>query len=282
MVAVIEQLFALPLWQPDVLWWPIATGLVYLLLWIAGSHLARAVRRWQARQTSPGVIRLGRWHGWALLERAVGICFGVAWLFVLLTGGVYTPDDVGVSPVAWEQALPWAAAITLGGAAWLGLLWIIYGQRKRPDTSVRASIVFHPVELLLDSAQQETVSAILRASLIPWLGSYWGVWGAMIVKPLAARLNPRLRVRMRVAGQRELVYLDWALDWVGAALFLFGKSVWIALAGRALCGLLVLGALEISSRLQRQRASGSGEDHRQPDQRSEHGGSEDPDALQVA
>ena len=77
---------------------------------------------------------------------------------------------------------------------------------------MRASIVFHPVELVLDSTQQETLSAILRASLIPGWGPIKRV-GRGGYQTLAARLNPQLRARLRMAGQRE--WFTWIGRWIG-------------------------------------------------------------------
>lgn len=283
MVSVIEWLLALPLWQPDALWWPLVAGLSYALLWVALSYAMRGVGRWQSRQTAPNLVRLSRWPGWSLIGRGLGLALGLIWVFLMLTGGVFAPDDVGVSPVAWEVALPWAAAITVGAAAWLSALWLLYGQRARPAYQRRACYSGYPFAILLDTAAQETRSAIFRAALIPWLGPYWGIWGAVVGKALVSRLDPELRACLQAPDRRPAIYLSWALDWVSAALFLFGQSVWIALAGRALCHLLVIGALTSAANLRRHhKAPDLMNDQRQDDQRSEHGGGQDTDVLQVA
>jgi hypothetical protein len=287
--------------QDDVLR-SLLAGAVYMLLQALGSWIAWGLTRWLEGQHSPAAIRLRRWRGWPLVGQGLGLALALAFPFLLVLGGLFSADDVGIRPVDWSVSLPWVLAVGAGSALWLALLWGSYWWRQRGSASATAwrEASGHWANILPEALYHEAGAATFRAALIPLAGPYWGVWIAVLWKLLASRTSPRLtppdpvggytgvsgaspqlNAKLRPPGQRELVYLGWALDWVGAILYLLSKSVWAALFGRALgqASVLAVTRLILRGSYQETPLAASANDQGHDDQGHEHGRREEPKAL---
>jgi len=272
-------------------------GAVYTLLQALGSWISWGLARWLGRLHSPTAIRLRRWRGWPLAGQGLGLALALTFPFLLVLGGLFSADDVGIRPVDWSVSLPWVLAVGAGSALWLALLWGSYWWRQRDSASATAwrEASRHWANILPEALYHEAGAATFRAALIPLAGPYWGVWIAVLWKLLASRTSPRLNLpptrsggaspqrnaRLRHPGQRELVYLGWALDWVGAILYLLSKSVWAALFGRALgqASVLAVTRLILRGSYQEPPLAASANDQGHDDQGHEHGRREEPKAL---
>ena len=315
--------------QPDV-WHALLAGLGYAMLYALISQVAWHLARWLRAQLRPSAVRLQRWPGWLWVGSLGAILGTLAYGFVLAIRGVLATGDLGIGAVDWAT-LPWALGIVCGAALWLGVLWALM-----PSCRSSRTLAGGWAGLLLSSLAQEGHAAIWRAALMPWLGTYWGVWLAVPCKLLTTLADPAQR--QAGLGQRHSthtpgapvskpapdstqekaapdsgvprIYLErrspdrlfdatqtkaalasdapldsatvlgWALDWVSAALFFYSHSLWLTLAGRALCGSLLWLVQRKLSR--RGNARASAHDQSQDDQHSEHGSGQDADALEVA
>lgn len=214
----------------------------YLLAAVAVWLAARGLR---ARPT-PLAVRLRYWPHWPILGRAVSLVASVGLPYAMVLTAAFSAGDVGLLPVDWPSVLPWAVTLGAGGALWIGVLWGAHHRRAatdRPRGPWLGGVV--------DALTNEGTAAVARGALIPLVGPYWGIWSAPVAKMLAARLSPQLAARLRRPGQREALYLGWALDWLAAVVFAFGGGVWGALAARLL-GHLAAG---VAARLAGRRAS---------------------------
>lgn len=209
-------------------------GAAYMLLWLAGGWVAWGAAHGLSRLSSPAAIRLRCWRGWHPIGRGLSLTWALAFPFVLVLEGIFSADDVGLRAVDWSVALPWVLVVSTGAALWLALLWGSYWWRRRNATDAWRDMYGHWTDTLFVALGHEGSAATFRAALIPLAGPYWGVWLAAFWKLLASRASPWLSTRLHCPGQREIVYLEWALDWVGAILYFLSKSVWAALYGRAL------------------------------------------------
>jgi len=258
-------------------------GAVYMLLQALGSWISWGLARWLGRLHSPAAIRLRRWRGWPLVGQGLGLALALAFPFLMVLGGIFSADDVGIRPIDWSVPLPWVLAVGVGSALWLALLWGSYWWRQRGSASATAwrESSGHWADILPNALYHEAGAATFRAALIPLAGPYWGVWIAILWKLLASRASPQRNARLRHPGQRELVYLGWALDWVGAILYLLSKSVWAALFGRALGQVCVLAVTRLILRgsYQEPPLAASANDQGHDDQGHEHGRREEPKAL---
>jgi len=369
--------------QPNV-WHALLAGLGYAMLYALISQVAWHLARWLRAQLRPSAVRLQRWPGWLWVGSLGAILGTLAYGFVLAIRGVLATGDLGIGAVDWAT-LPWALGIVCGAALWLGVLWALM-----PSCRSSRTLAGGWAGLLLSSLAQEGHAAIWRAALMPWLGTYWGVWlavpckllttladpaqrqaglgqrhsthtpGAPVSKPapdstqekaapdsgvpriyLERRSPDRLfdaaQAKTALASGAPRIYLErrspdrlfdatqtkaalasgaprtylerrspdrlfdatqtkaalasdapldsatvlgWALDWVSAALFFYSHSLWLTLAGRALCGSLLWLVQRKLSR--RGNARASAHDQSQDDQHSEHGSGQDADALEVA
>lgn len=260
-------------------------GALYTLLRGLGSHLLWRARGWVDSSASPSAVRIRQWRGWAPLGELLSPAFAAAFLFVMLLNGTFGAGDVGIGPCEWQEVAPWVVGIAAGASLCLSLLWGAFWRRRRAPEWVGAHVPNEGVwgHLLVCALRHETIAAIYRGALAPLVGSYWGVWLAAIWKMLASRTDPGLEIQLRRPGRRELIYLDWALDWVGATLYIVSGSAWAALFGRALgyAGVLLVAKRTTGQRLIAQAAIPSSNDLGKEDEHAEHGGGQDGDALQI-
>jgi len=219
-------------------------GAAYMLLQALGSWIAWGLAHWLGRLHSPTAIRLRRWRGWPLVGQGLSLALALAFPFLMVLGGIFSADDVGIRPVDWSVFLPWVLSLSAGAALWLALLWgsAWWRQKGSPSAIAWREAGPHWADVLFGTLYHEGSAATFRAVLIPLAGSYWGVWLSVLWKLLASQTSPWLHTKLRHPGQREIVYLSWALDWVGAILYFLSKSVWAALFGRALSQASVLAA----------------------------------------
>ena len=211
--------------------------LTSLALWLA-------MRRLHTHPT-PLAVSVRYWPHWPTLGRVASLVASVGYPYVMVLNAAFSAGDVGLAPVDWPAALPWIITLSTGGALWIGLLW--GGRTRRVGYT-------HPhrswVAVVADLLANEGTAAIARGTLIPLVGPYWGIWLAPPVKMLVSRLSPPLSARLRGPGERELIYLGWALDWLAAVVLAFGGGVWGALAARLL-GVMAAG---VGGRLAGRRA----------------------------
>ena len=217
-------------------WRSLLAGIIYLLLCVLGSQGVWRIGLWLEHRASPGSLRLRFWSGWPFWGRISSLALAVVFLFVMLMDGTFAADDVGLRPITESVSWAWLAGLTLGLAAWLALLWGGYWRRnKAPDRiGTQPGDELTCRYALLHVLHQGASSAILRAALIPVGGAYWGVWLAALARLLVLRTNPEVRARLKKGGQREFIYLDRALDWISATLFVVSGSAWPALSARAI------------------------------------------------
>ncbi|NLG28308.1 MAG: hypothetical protein GX557_10380 [Chloroflexi bacterium] len=219
--------------RPDV-WRALLVGLGFSALYALGGLALRLAQRWLAARTSPAAVRMQRWPGWAwlapLLAAAAALAWGSGWAF----GGVLAGADLGL--LLPERALcRWALGISGGAAVWLALLWrrALGVAPGAPRSTTRWWN--WPLTALAD----EGLTAIWRAALAPLAGDYWSIWLAPLCAQGTRATLPTVRRRLADSTERPAVLLAWALDWVGSALFLYTRSAWTSILGRALCGTLV-------------------------------------------
>lgn len=213
----------------------------YLLASIGAWLVVRALR---ARHT-PLAVGMRHWPHWADLARVASLLTSIGYPYAMVLTAAFSAGDVGLTPVDWPAALPWAVTIVGGGAVWLGVLWGAH-HRRVGVVPVRRTWLGAAVDILAN----EGTAAIARGTLTPLVGPYWGIWLAPVTKMIASRANPLINARLNHAGGRESVYLGWALDWLAAVVFAFGAGIWGALAAR------VLGAVaaEVAARMVGRRA----------------------------
>ena len=197
----------------------------YLLAAIGVWLAARGLR---ARPT-PLAVGLRYWAHWPTLGRAISLVASVGYPYAMVLTAAFSAGDVGLTPVDWPAALPWVVTLGAGGALWVGLLWGAHRRRAGTDRARGPWLA-----VVVDVLSSEGTAAIARGTLTPLAGPYWGIWLAPVAKMLASRISPHLVARLGRAGQRESVYLGWALDWLAAVVFAFGGGVWGALAARLL------------------------------------------------
>jgi hypothetical protein len=271
--------------------WPVGAGLAYLLLSVLASQGVRRMGHWLASRPNAGALRLRYWPGWPFWGHVASFAFTIAFLFAMLLNGTFAANDVGLQGVAWADLWSWLPGLMVATAVWLLLLWVGYSQKRgMPEEEVRGEWA----ELgwpcaILHLLQQAASLATLRAALIPMVGAYWGVWLAVLLKMLASHVDPFVRIKLAKPGQRERVYLDWALDWVGATFFVISGSVWASLCGRVICYLAALAAEAVGTRHERrvgrryaslaEPSAELAEDGRQDDKCGEHGDGEDAKVL---
>jgi len=261
---------------------PLLAGLGYTLLCVLANRAAQRVARRLGRSYAPGVVRVRQWEGWGSLAQVSRLALAIAFLFSMLLCGVFSASDVGLEPVDWSGILPALLVAAGGGAVWLGVLWCVY-WRTRPQTA--SAVGQDPgswTSTLAGVLRHASDAATYRGALMPLLGSYWGVWLAIVWKLLASLASGEPGSRLRTPGKREYVFLDWATDWVGAVLYALSGSISAALLGRIACLLAVLGIARPACRRRRLHESvGSAEDQGQSHQAGKHDRGQNRDSLQV-
>ena len=236
MLELIERTTMSPLWA----------GAAYAVLWLLlGQGVARGTR-WLESRASPAAMGLRYWPAWPFLGKLLSVACSVGFLFWMLINGTYAESDVGLGPVDWANWRPWLPGVVATSAMWLAILWGGYWRATRNQAQRNNEMRSWPHDgglwgHILRPLGQEASAAILRASLMPLAGNYWGVWVATVSKMAISRLDPLAGSRLKQQSQRGFVYLDWALDWIGAAIFVLSGSIWPALLGRALCYSVALG-----------------------------------------
>lgn len=221
----------------------LSAGAAYLAAYLLASIGAwQAMRRLRAHHT-PLSVGLRHWTHWQSLARFAGLLLSVGYPYAMVLTAAFSAGDVGLTPLDWPTALPWAVTLVVGGAVWIGLLWGSHRRRTGTTGPGRPWLA-----IVIDSLTSEGTAAIARGALIPLVGTYWGIWLAPVVKMLAARANPYVRARLRQVGEREALFLGGALDWFAAVVFAFGAGIWGALAARLLGALAARAAMRLAAR----------------------------------
>lgn len=255
-------------------------GGVYLLLLIVGGQVIWWVRRWLERRTSPMVLRLRFWQGWSFWGDIAGLTFTLAYLLFGLFDGAFAAGDVGLNPLEIVPEGGWLLGLCFAMVAWMALLWGEYWWRHRPaqgDGDIWEGPTWSQV--LLQISSHEGRAAILRATFIPFLGLYWGTWGAVFCKWLASYLDPARRTRLREPAPRAFVYLGWAMDWLSALLYILSGSLWATLLARGMAYLPLRALFGWLYRPRRREERRLLEDQRQDDEQGEHGDGSEGKAL---
>lgn len=205
----------------------LSAGAAYLAAFLLTSiGVWLAARGLRSRHT-PFSVGVRHWPHWPTVGRAASLLASVGYPYMMVLTAAFSAGDVGLTPVDWAASLPWAVTLVAGGAVWVGALW---GSHLRRAGVARTHGSW--LSVAVDILANEGTAAIARGTLIPFAGPYWGIWLAPLAKMIAARANPHLNARLNRAGERESVYLGWALDWLAAVVFAFGAGIWGALAAR--------------------------------------------------
>ena len=229
--------------------WPAGAGLAYLFLAVLTSQGVWRVGCWLASRPNAGALRLRYWPGWPFWGHVASFTFTVAFLFVMLLNGAFAANDVGLRGIGWADLWSWLPGLMAAMGVWLLLLWVGYSRASgMPSGELREGTELGWPSTVLHLLQQAARLAILRAALIPMAGAYWGVWLAVLLKMLASYVDPFVRTKLTKPVQRERVYLDWALDWVGSTFFVVSGSIWASLCGRIICYLVASAAEAVGTR----------------------------------
>lgn len=207
----------------------LSAGAAFLAAYLLAAMGVWLVARGLRARPTPFAVGVRYWPHWPNLGRAISLLASVGYPYAMLLTAAFSAGDVGLTPVDWPTALPWMVTLGGGGALWIGLLWGAH-RRRAGSTGPRRRWLSVVVDILAN----EGTAAVARGALTPLAGPYWGIWLAPAAKMLASRANPLINARLGRAGERESVYLAWALDWLGAVVFAFGGGVWGALATRLL------------------------------------------------
>jgi len=257
-------------------------GLVYTLLCTLASHAARSASRWLDRTTDPGLQRLRQWQAWPFLAQSARISLALGFPFWMLLTGVFSASDVGLQSIDRDGPLLQLLGVIGGAAAWLALLWCAHWRQRQKTTPLLEQDQGSWASVLSNLLSQTADAASYRGGLMPLLGPYWGVWLSVVWKMLASLTHAKFGSRLRTGGQREYVFLDWALDWVGAALYMLSGSLLAALLGRAISLLAVVTiARHMCSHRAHRGSTTSTHDQRQDHQGGKHGDGQDGESLQV-
>lgn len=221
----------------------LSAGAAFLAAYLLASiGVWLAMRGLRTRHT-PLAVGLRHWPHWPVIGRAVSLLSSIGYPYAMVLTAAFSAGDVGLSPVDWPAALPWAVTLVGGGTAWIGVLW---GSHRRGACAVR--VHRSALSVVVDVLANEGTAAVARGTLIPFAGPYWGVWLAPVAKMLASRANPHLSAKLGRAGERESIFLGWALDWFAAVVFIFGAGVWGALAARLLGSMAAAVATRMATR----------------------------------
>jgi hypothetical protein len=195
--------------------------LASLTVWLAGRGL----------DTHPTSLAMGvrYWPHWSPLGRAISLVSSVGYPYAMVLTATFSAGDVGLTPVDWPTVWPWLVTLGAGGALWIGILWGAHHRRAGTDRARKSWLA-----VAVDVLSNEGTAAIARGTLSPLTGTYWGIWLAPVAKMALSQVSPQINARLRRGGERESVYLGWALDWFAAVVYAFGGGVWGALAARLL------------------------------------------------
>ncbi len=225
-------------------------------------------------------LRLRFWQGWSFWGSIAGLAFTLAYLLVGLLDATFAAGDVGLNPLEITTEGGWLLGLCFAMVAWMALLWGYYWQRHRPVHEKRDAWAGPSwSQILLQISSHEGRAAILRATLIPFLGFYWGTWGGVLCKWLASYLDPARRAGLKIPGPRAFIYLEWAADWLSALLYVLSGSLWAALLARGMVYLPLRGLFAWLNRPRPRDEKGLLEDQRQDDEQGEHGDGSQGEAL---
>ena len=269
----------------DNTWRPLLAGVLYIAVTLAGGWLSWGLTRWAHRWASPGAVRLRLWGGWRPLGRGSALLWAVGYPYGMLLNGTYAARDIGVGATDWPLAIPWALAIIAGAMTLLLVLW--RGRWPRAAENTTAPTRISLLAGLVDVVCQEAPLVTLRASLVPLMGPYWGIWLAIAANWALLAADPWIMARWRARRERPGLVLRGALDWVSATLTVYTTSAWLSLAGRALSyAALMAQRRRIVRRATPAAADGLSpnvpdllNDQGQDDQGSEHGRRQDGDVA---
>jgi hypothetical protein len=202
-------------------------GALFAVLYVLGSQVAWRIAHWLRERPTHAHIRLMRWPFWRTLARAGDLAFSAGYALLMLWGGVFPANDVGLAAPSAQDAWLWWGVIVMASALWLAVWWSVYGRSgpRTPRPGLWGDWLPRPIS-------REARLAIWRAALIPLWGGYWGIWLAALFNLGIDRLTPFYAARLRDPHQRRWAILEAALDWLGALLFLYTGSLWLAVLGR--------------------------------------------------
>jgi hypothetical protein len=210
----------------------LAIGVLALLIWAVAFQIPALLRRILASHDRPQ-----RWVSsavWSLVGRMLMVVYAIGFLYLTLRLAYLDPVHVGLVPLAWEELVGWLPAVAGFTALWTALLWGAYWRRVRPASDHSPAATYGTfLGLPAHLVGEEAWAAILRGTLVPALGLYWGAWGAALVRVLASLLGPGARHRLRNDTMRPFVYLDWAMEGLAAGCFAITGSLWASLIARA-------------------------------------------------
>jgi hypothetical protein len=205
----------------------LAAGVIITLIEIASSVIRWLVQKHLNKHLNTPLARWRLHPESQLISQYLQLIWSLGAPFLVLYLGIFSTQDIGIPLPNWPLVLPWIA-ITLGTALlWIGWLWGRHWVRH-PEERPRlrgSGQPFSLTGLVTHLFSQEGYLASTRAALSPLLGSYWGVWAGIGVKISISLLEPQMRRRLKTAGQRDSILLDWAADLVTGALFVLTGSV---------------------------------------------------------
>ena len=214
-------------------------GILYLLIrafWAGGwARLAR----WLSERGPLTLARMAAWAGWEPLGRAARAALGLGCLYGLAAGGVFLAPHVGLLAYDDDLRRQWPSLLLVVG--WIGLLWGWTLQRLQRLERVTDATAHDPrwPDLLIDLLDREALLAILRGTLLPLLGSAWGLWWGPPLSGILLWLS--IRRQGRTSPDRwAWAGLVWAIDWLSTGLYGAGGSLWVLLLSRGCCYLLAL------------------------------------------
>ena len=214
-------------------------GMAYLLLRVSLTHIAWQISAALEAGWSPRAERVYRWFVQPSAGRAIALLASLGYLFAMLIWGILPADYVGVQSVDWAHALPWLLTFAGTGGLWLLVVWGIALLRGEHQDDLGPATPLLWLDLLPHGVYQEATLALLRAALAPLLGRYWGVWAGLLIKSLLSWTAPGRAGRWQRSDQRTRLILEWSLDWLSAALYLYTGTLWTSLIGRGVCSLLL-------------------------------------------
>lgn len=208
---------------------PLLAGGAFVLLWLLAGHITASLGRWlEARSASrPPQSRLWRWQGWAALGRLMVALYAAGFVTLALLRGWFAPDDVGLGAPPWASLATWAPPLLALVALGLGLYWGTGWWQLRPSDGALSLW-----ELPAQAVGHEATLTVLRAALIPLVGSSYGLWLAPICKGALALLSPGSARALRQPVRRAWALLPLALDWLSTALWMVTGSLWPGLLAR--------------------------------------------------
>jgi len=260
-------------------------GVLYALLAILANWAADLAEEWVAARSGSSARHTAQVTTWDLPRRTIAAILGIAFSYALLLEGTFASNDIGIAPLHWQVHGSWLAVLLAGTIGLLILFWAPqWRKRNGPEVSTTRVRQSHGwLGGFLDALREEASLTMFRASSIPLLGAYWGVWLGLAWNLGLRRIIRPLRANTASADDRGFHYLADALDWLSATLFVITGSLWACLLGRLLChgAAQIIFGWSIKHRAALLAPTPSGQNDSQDDQDGKHDGGQDGDAPQI-